>query len=128
MPVGDLVHQAAHQADSSAVLCGIGAGFGGFRGGIGIEPGPGVPDGYRESGSIDFNRAADRLRGVIFATVKRGVGQGLLQRNKDVDLLRFAGAVRPEEVHHQFARRHHGLRISGKGEFPGGLLPLHGLS
>src|SRR5271157_4313108 len=45
VPIGDVVHQAAHQADSSAVRRDVGASLGEFRSGIGIEPWSGVdPD------------------------------------------------------------------------------------
>jgi len=53
VPVDDLVYQASHQADSSAVRRDVGASLGSLRRPFHIESWSGVADGYRESRRVN---------------------------------------------------------------------------
>src|ERR1035437_3960383 len=129
-PIADVVHQAAHQADSSSMLARVDAGIGG-RGGSSVKTWTGVLDYDRESRWIDLHPAANCLGAVVLAAVKYGIGYGIgqcfLKSDKDVDLLAFVGTVFLDEAHHRLAHSHYGFRVSREGELPGDCLLLHGL-
>src|SRR5664280_3169038 len=125
-PIADVVHQAAHQADSSSMLGSGDAGIGG-RGGSYVKTWTGVLDYERESRWINLHPAANCLGAVVLAAVECGIGQCFLKSDKDVDLLAFVGAVFLDEGHHRLAHSHYGFRVSREGELPGDRLLLHGL-
>src|SRR5579863_1928857 len=115
-PVIHVVHEAAYQQDAAAVLAEIGAGIGVIGLG-GIEAAAGVLHNDLDTRRIDGDRAAYRLGGIVMAAVKDGVGERLLQREQDVELLVPRQPVRRQEVHQVVTRRVQVLGGSGKRHF-----------
>ncbi len=112
----DIRHQAAHQADPSAMSERRGTEVGSI-GHLKIEARPGIAHHDDDIRRIRGNAALDRLRRIVAATVKRRISQRFLQRNQDVDLVSFVVAVLADELQDFFSRRRDTRKIAGKNEF-----------
>ena len=73
MPVADVVHQAAHQANSSSMPGRVDVEIRGLSGGH-VETWTGVSNYDHECGSINLDPAANCLAAVILAAVEYRIG------------------------------------------------------